>query len=221
MSDVNVQLVREFFELTGFRTMTFWQHDRLRARTADHGLQLFVENINAAPARELDFVLHIGDTAVIERALVEVRPWHADRLYASLVEENSVLFEVAGEDSLSRARQVFGDNSFSTILVISELPTSPEARHRALTVFEKSNVNYLLEFPTVLHEIIQKINPNVSYSPSYTLQTIRLLKRYGFIRRQQLEFAFHNEPLITSAPPRMDLVEPEGDYPSPEEMDLI
>lgn len=221
MSDVNVQFVREFFELNGFRTMTFWQHDRVRARASEPGLQLFVENISPSPTRDLDFVLHIGDSTVIERALVEVRPWHADRLYASIIEDNSILFEVAGEDSISRARQVFGNDTFSTILVISELPSSPESRQRALALFEKSNVSHLLEFPTVLHEVIQKISPNVSYSPSYTLQTIRLLKRYDFIKRQQLEFSFHNEPLLTSAPPRMDLLETDEDCGSGEEIDLI
>lgn len=199
MSDVNVQLVREFFELNGFRTMTYWQHDRTRA--ADHGLQLFVENGAVPASRELDFTLRPGDAPALQRALVEVRPWHGERVYASHIENNPILFDVAGEDSAARARQVFGDNEFKTILVISELPTSPESRQRSLALLQASSIDHLLEFATILHDILDKLNPQISYSPSHTLQTLRLMKRYGFIRRQQLEFPFHNEPLITGTSP--------------------
>ena len=44
MTDLNVQLVREFFELNSFRVMTHWQQDHIRTRTPERGLQLFVEN---------------------------------------------------------------------------------------------------------------------------------------------------------------------------------
>ena len=71
MSDVNVQLVREFFELNGFRVMTYWQHDTVRPRAPDHGLQLFVENGAPVGARPSEFVLQPGDVAGVTHALVE------------------------------------------------------------------------------------------------------------------------------------------------------
>jgi len=197
MSDVNVQLVREFFELNGFRTMTYWQHDRTRA--ADHGLQLFVENGAAPASRELEFNLRPGDAPSLQRALVEVRPWHGERVYSSHIENNPVLFDVACDESAARARQVFGEVVFKTILVISELPTSPESRQRSLALLQAGRIDHIIEFSTILHDILDKLNPQISYSPSHTLQTLRLMKRYGFIRRHQLEFPFHNEPLITGA----------------------
>lgn len=204
MSDVNVQLVREFFELNGFRVMTYWQHDTVRPRAPDHGLQLFVENGAPVGPRPSEFVLQVGDVAGVTHALVEVRAWHADRFYASVIQSNPVLFEVASEESLARARDALGSPDLCTILVVSELPMSGEARRRAVALLEDGGISHIIEFPTVLHEILSKISAGVSYAPSHTLQTLRLLKRYGFVRRQQLEFKFPTEPPVPPVGPPVD-----------------
>jgi hypothetical protein len=196
MSDATVQIVREFFEFNGFHVMTHWRHDAVRFRGAEQGIQFYVENTAPSIERSLDLVLRPGDIAAIGRALVEVRPWHTERLYASTIEASPVLLEVAGESAKARARQVFGVDDAKSILVISELPQSPEPRLRSIEAFREGGVDHVLEFPTILQEIIGKINASVSYAPSQTLQTIRLLKRYEFIRRQQLEFPFSMDPPI-------------------------
>ena len=199
MSDINVQLVRDYFELNAFHAMTFWQHDQVRSRTLEHGLQLFVENTAApVPVRSLECVLRPNEVTGIDRAIVEVRAWHADRFYASVIESNPVLFDVAGDEARTRARQVFGGAPYKTILVISELSPSPEPRQRAISLLQQGGIDHVIEFTTLLHDILNKISAYVSYSPSQTLQTLRLLKRYDFIRRQQLELPFPTE--ATPAP---------------------
>ena len=207
MSDVTIQLVHEFFELNAFHVMTHWRHDAPRSRPAEQGVQLFVENTAPAPARPLDYVLRAGDVTAIPRALVEVRAWHAERFYASVVESNPVLFDVVREESLARARQVFGCADVPAILVISELPASQEARERSIALFQQGGITHLLEFPTILREILNIISPNSSYAPSHTLQTLRLLKRYAFIRYQQLEFPFPTEPPIHAGRTHVDTAE--------------
>ncbi len=199
MSDVNIQLVREFFEINGFRVMMYWRHDHGRAQGGEHGFQLYVENMTAAQDGAADFVLRVGDVGRIERAVVEVRAWHADRMYASVIESNPVLLEVAGTESRQRAHQMFGQRAVATILVVSELPASAEARQRSIAAFQQAGINHVLEFPTVLHELLDKVSPTISYTSSDTLQILRLLKRYDFIRRQQLEFPFPTEPPVTGA----------------------
>lgn len=218
MSDVNVQLVREFFELNSFRVMTLWQHDS-GARGAEHGLRLFVENVSPVADREPGLVLRVGDAVGLHRALVEVRAWHADRLYASLIESNPVLFEVAGAEAREHARGLFGADDFKTILVVSELPTSPEAQARSLAAFQNAGIDHLIEFPTVLHEILDRLNPSVSYAPSLTLQTLRLLKRYGLVRRQQLEFPFPTDPPVLTGTAPVETAE--ESIPDPVEEDLF
>ena len=209
MSDASVQIVREFFELNGFNVLTYWQHDTVRSRGAEHGLQLFVENTATPIDRPLDLVLRVGDIAAVPRALVEVRPWHADRFYASVIEANPILLEVAGEESRARARQVFGVPEVKSILVISELPASPEPRQRAVDLLKEGGLDHVIEFPTILHDVIGKLNAHVSYAPSHTLQTLRLLKRYDFIRYQQLEFPFSAEGSGTG-PAQIDIAEDPG-----------
>ncbi len=65
-------------------------------------------------------------------------------------------------------------------------------------------ISHVLEFSAVLADILHRINAYGNYAPSDTLQTLRLLKRYDLVRRQQLEFGFPTE-----APPRQGGLEVE------------
>jgi hypothetical protein len=201
MGDVNLQLVREFFELNVFRVLTNWQQDPGRLRLTENSAQLFVENTRPVPVSDLPFALRAEDIGAIERAVVEVRAWHGDRFYASVIESSPVLSQFVAEDSLALAREVFGGAAFSTILVVSELPATPEHRNRSISLLKKAGIEHIIEFPQILHDLLDKVNINGSYAGSETLQTLRLLKRYKFVRNQQMEFLFTTEPPATAAPP--------------------
>jgi len=216
VSDVNLQLVREFFELNLFRVLTHWQHNLAgpngwgpddRTSVPEAGLQLFVENTHPASLPpELNFVLRPEDVQAIRRAVVEVRAWHADRFYPSVVQSNPILGQFAAEEALSFARHLFDTSDFTTILVISELPASREPRERAIQLLEGMGIGHILEYPTVLRVVLDKISPNGLYA-SQTLATLRLLKRYRLIRHQQLEFTFPNEATATMPPPNVETIE--------------
>ncbi|GJM27224.1 MAG: hypothetical protein DHS20C16_36390 [Phycisphaerae bacterium] len=206
MSDVNLQLVREFFELNLFRVLTNWQQDPRILAHGDQAGQLFVDNSNAATPRPLPFVLRPDDLACIERAVVEIRAWHTDRFYPSVIESNPILTEFVSEDSLALAREVFQQQSFATILVISELPASAEQRNRSIELLEKSPVDHVIEFPHLLHDLLQKVNVSGSYPDSQTLEMLRLLKRYKLTRNQQLEFAFATEAPVAAVPPVVETI---------------
>ena len=68
MSLVNLQVVREFFELNLFHVLTPWKHDAA-TRTGD-GAQLLV--VNARPGRSLPLgqLIYPVDLPAIPRALV-------------------------------------------------------------------------------------------------------------------------------------------------------
>lgn len=216
MSDLNVQLVREYFELNSFRVMTHWQQDHMRARPPERGLQLFVENAATPHPGPADFLLRVNEAPMIERAIVEVRAWHADRLYVSHIESNPVLFDVTSEESRLLGRNFFGTDDFTTVLVIGELPASSEPREKALAALREGNLGHVIEFPTVLFELLEKVHPNVSYSSSVTLQMLRLLKRYDFIRYQQLELPFPTEAPVGAAGPQSLAPEDGLDYAGPD-----
>lgn len=213
MSDVNLNIVREFFELNGFRVMARWDHEQSRASSADQGIQLYV--VNTATA-EIDrgFVLTAAELRGVTQGLVEIRAWHSDRFYPSVIESSAALRRIVEEDSLGQASDHFQSHDFVTILVISELPASRDQRARSVELLRQIGVDHVLEFPTILQDMLDRINVNTNYPASPTLQLLRLLKGYRFIQNQQLELAFPTEPRQPTRLPNLETTELE---PQPDE----
>lgn len=205
MADVNLQLVREFFELNLFRVVTNWQRDPSWQSSGEGSVQLFVESIRPVPLGEASFVLSPADTALLERAVVEVRAWHADRFYPSVVESNPVLSQFVGdEQARAMAEDVFGGAPYKTLLVVSELPASPQPRARSIALLRRAGLDHVLEFPVLLQDLLDKVSIHGNYVASTTLQTLRLLKRYKLVRNMQLEFPFRAEPPVPETTPLVD-----------------
>lgn len=190
MSDLNMQLVREFFELNLFYVLPHWQFGEAPRDTDFAGALLFVEQPKPAASGDLDCLLQPGDVQSIKRAVVEVRAWHADRMYASVIESSPVFTRVASEQTRTLAETVFNSHEYKIVLVVSEFSASPEKRAKAVSILQRNGIDHVIEFPTILADMLQIIAPQNNYSPSQTLQTMRLLKRYNFIRKQQLELFF-------------------------------
>lgn len=188
MSDINHQLVREYFELNEFRTFTHWPQSPDQG--ADHASQIFAERTGDAIGLEVDFVLQPRSIAALERASIEIRAWHTDRFYPSVIEANPILWQFASEQGRAAASAHFGTPEFSTILVVSELPNASEPRLRAQELLQESGIDHVLEFPAILRDLIERVDPQRQYEGSPTLQMLRLLKRYKLTRHQQLEFPF-------------------------------
>lgn len=201
MGDINVQLVREFFELNLFHALTQWQQMGRRTRPGEQSGQLFVCNTNPSPSRELPFLLQPFDVGVLERAVVEVRAWHGERFYPSLIESNPVLYQFASPEALAYAEDIFQHHPFTTVLVVSELPATPELRARSLALLEDSGIGHVLEFSAILRDLVDRVDVCGNYALSDTLQLLRLMKRYKLVRNQQMEFTFSTEPPPSERPP--------------------
>lgn len=207
MNDINLQLVREFFELNLFRVMTQWRQDQLGAPRGGHSPQLFVENTNIVPEYELGLVLGPGDLAYVHCAVVEIRAWHSDRFYSSLLQANPVVTQFAEAEALVPPREFFGTDDFKSILVVSELPLSPEQRTQSIEGLEKTKVDHIIEFSTILRELVDKVSINGAFTGSHTLQLIQLLKRYRLVRNQQMEFVFPMEGPVPAGEPQVETAE--------------
>lgn len=200
MTSIDAQLAREFFELIGFRVHTSWaQHQR-----SDGAVQLYVENPRATEITVPEFVLAVDHFNGVRRAVVEVRPWHTERLYASVIENSPVLTQFAAHENIVHAADFFGNAPFKTILIVSELPPNIEQRVRSIRALESEPIDHVLEFPTILHHLIGAVNINSSYSSSATLQLIQLLKRYRLIQYQQMEFQFQMDAPPPASPPKVE-----------------
>ncbi len=213
MSEINIQLVREFFELNRFRVLTHWQHDEERRHGVESGLLLFVEQVGQeTEGREAPGVL-LDQRSVqgLQRAVVEVRAWHGDKFYPSVVESSPVLGHVASKEVRALAASVFGEQSVVSVLVISELPGKAKLRTRTLELIQAMGVEHVLEFSTMLASMLEKLSPQSNYAPSQTLQTLRLLKRYDLVQHQQLEFRFPLDPAPALLNPPVDVAVDEPD----------
>lgn len=212
MADVNLQLVREFFELNIFRVLTNWDQEPWREHAGERSPQLFVENPQPRISEEVPVVLRPADLVAIERAVVHIRAWHADRFYPSVIESSPVLSRFEADEASSLARVVFAHQPFVTILVISELPVSPELRSRSLSMLQQAGVDHVIEFPQILKDLLDRVSIEGNYGASVTLQMLRLLKRYKFIRNQQLEFSFVVDPPVPVVAPWVEVInEPVSD----------
>ena len=200
MTSIDAQLAREFFELNGFRVHTVWaQHQR-----SDGAVQIYIERSDAVVSAGLDLVISAEDLRAIPRALVEVRPWHTERLYPSVVENNPILTQFAQLDNTHHARDFFNNHPFATVLIISELPNNVDQRARSAAALAASPVDHVLEFATILRHLIATVNVASSYTASATLQLIQLLKRYRLIQNQQLEFPFPLDGPPVPTTPRVE-----------------
>lgn len=207
MSDINLQLVREFFELQQFHVLTAWRHENL---PVDPGPLLFLRNSRVESSKtKPEFLLAPEELCRLDRALVEVRAWHAERFNPSLIEANAILGHVAGPEARAVAESVFGEEAFATILVISELPLSAEPRKKSLGLLRGLGIHHIIEFSSILRECLSRVSPYGNYPTSQSLQTLRLLKRYDFIRDQQLEFPFAGAAPPPLMPVPQDLEAPE------------
>jgi hypothetical protein len=200
MSEINLQLVREFFELNRFSVLTHWRHGDERAKASEDASLLFVEHLRGDEGGRAPFLLSGATMQSVQRAVVEVRAWHGDRFYPSVIESSPILAHVASREVEDLAREVFGGTNFMTILVISELPASAVPRARALQLLQELGIGHVLEFGALLAALAAQLSGHGNYAPSHTLQTLRLLKRYDLLRRQQLELPFPQEPLHAGPP---------------------
>ncbi len=211
MADVDLQIVREFFELNVFRVLTNWQQESWKQRASECGPQLFVENVQPRTLGNMPFVLRSAQVCAIERAIVHVRAWHADRFYPSMIETSPVFSQFDAAESKGIAGLIFSERPYVKILVISELPVAPELRERSLALLKDAGIDYVLEFAQILQDLLSRVSINASYPGSPALQMLRLLKRYKLVRDQQLEFAFPTEPPLMDVEPRVETALPPSD----------
>ncbi len=208
MTDINLQLTREFFELNGFRVMTPWHRAQSKSET---GACLYVDRPGATADGELPFLLAPSAIERIDRAIVEVRAWHSERVYASTIDANAVLYEFAQDAPRASAADYFATEDFHTILVISELPATDKARLDAMAAAQRHGIDHILEFQTILRDLIDRIDTGTEYTGSVTLQLLRLLKRYRLVRNSQLEFAFPLDPPILPSERLVETAEPDSE----------
>ena len=192
MSDVNLQLVKEFFELNGFMILTNRKH-QLRKVGADweYSIELLAANLDVVePKKKPGFLLGPRDLKTIQRAIVDVKGWHTEVFYPSTIESARSFFAFVSPESLQYATKIFKGEPFTKVVVLSELPSNKEILERSVDVLRKNGIDHAIEFSTILKDLIMHVQINNNYTESDTLQLVRLMKRYGLVKDLQMEFLF-------------------------------
>jgi hypothetical protein len=188
MAAVSETIVREYFELHGF----FVRQQRkyvARSRPEDEEVGLLVFNPRAAAGAEPPpFILSSPDLAAIARAVVVVKGWHTETFGSAVLAHAPEIFRFVEPPVFRQAARAFGDDGpLTKILVVPALPQNAAARDRSVELLRAKGIDAVIPFRTVLSDLIDQTEINRNYQKSDLLQTIRILKNYGFLKEPQLE----------------------------------
>ena len=172
MVDANEEIVKRYFELKGYFVMTDVKYLKSKERTGK----------KSSGYGDRDLIVINPTTG--DKAIVAVSGWHTERITPSYVRDwGWRLFGFLDEDAVEKATQVLGTRNFRKILIVSQLGAREDSREKFLEEARKRGIDEVLEFPQILKELINMVEVKPSYD-SEALQTIRLLKKYGFLKSQ-------------------------------------
>ena len=173
MADVNLDIVRNFFELNGFFVKT--------------GSYLFVKNPEPRKVNADSFLLNAETVTTLQSAIVSIKPWHSEALFPSRINSFPELFKFLDRKALDEAREALGNKSFQKVLVVSKLPSTKQTLRKSADILKSRGVDSVLQFPEILRFLIKQVRTNVNYTENDILQILRILKCCGFFGVGQLE----------------------------------
>lgn len=184
---VSETIVREYFELHSLFVRQ--QRKHIAPRREDDEIDFYVHNPNGPPeGSELPFVLEASDLTNLTRAVVVVKAWHTEVFSQAVLANAPEIFRFASPATFKRATDAFGSpGPLVKILVIPALPASGEARQQSIDLLRAKGIDGIIEFRTMLSELINHIETNRNYQKSDLLQVIRILKNYDLFAPPQLE----------------------------------
>lgn len=109
----------------------------------------------------------------LEAWVLQVKGWHTEYVYPSYAK----YFKALSRRALTAIRNELGNRKFKRILVAPKLSKNARTRQRTLQEFKKKGFDYIVDFKTILQELIDAIDIHKSYD-NRVLQTLRLLKIY-------------------------------------------
>lgn len=200
MSAVSETIVREYFELNGFLVRQQRKYIA-QSRKEDDEIDFFVFNPQPRQLETpLPFALTSRELSGISRAIVVVKGWHTETFGAAVLENSPAIFRFVEPAVFKRAAEGFGDGSITKILVVPALPQGEEARQQSIELLRAKGIDAIIPFRTMLADLIAQTETNRNYQKSDLLQTIRVLKNYGFFKEPQLELFKPRRSRKTSKP---------------------
>lgn len=120
---------------------------------------------------EIDLAIHNPETG--DKAIVDVKGWHAEVFYLSHF--SSEILDFPNPKALKRAEEFFKDKNFRKILVVSKI--SKRQKEECLDAAKKTGIDEVIEFKSVLDFLITNADEHVDYK-DMVQQMARLFKIY-------------------------------------------
>lgn len=188
MSAVNEWIVREYFEQLGYLTSQPCKYlSSARLKKAEEELDLLIQRPQAEHCLPDHMIWTTEDLQGISRAVVGVRGWHTDRIYATTLEQTPEILRFAGPAARKAAAGRLGDEQVAAILCVPELPASGALKEKTLAALRVRGINGVLSFRTMLSELVSMVKVNLNYDKSDLLQVLRILKNYDLLREPQMD----------------------------------
>ncbi|MBI2437779.1 MAG: hypothetical protein HYV36_03065 [Lentisphaerae bacterium] len=195
MASISEWFVREYFEQQGYLVMQPCKYSVTgRPKRLDEEIDLIVEHPLITEQRLPPTMLWTAaDLKTVARAVVGVAGWHSERVYPAMLEQIPELVRFAQAEALRLAARRLGQQNFAKILCLPKLPVSEKLRNDTLRLLKQKGIDGVMEFRTILLELLESVDINKNYEKSDLLQILRLLKNYDLLKPRQLElFAGRN-----------------------------
>jgi hypothetical protein len=189
MSAVSEWIAREYFEQLGYLTSQPYKYiSSSRQKKADEELDLLIVHPQVQEHRTPEhMVWTTDDLSSVARAVVGVRGWHTERIYAATLEQTPEISRFASQLVRSAASARLGSGPVAAVLCLPELPASGALKEKTLRALRERGIDGVLSFRTMLSELVSMVKTNRNYDKSDLLQILRILKNYEFLREPQME----------------------------------
>lgn len=188
MAGVVETMVREYFEHLGFLVRQERKYVTPARKEVEDGDFWVVHPQPEGGEGELPFVMDSAAVRRLGRAVVGVRGWHLEVLSAARLRSVPEILRFVEPAAWRRALRGLGAEPVPyRLLVISGLPRDEGERRETVEMLRRRGVDGVLPLRTILLELVQVVEPNRNYVKSDLFQTLRLLKRFGFLAVPQME----------------------------------
>jgi hypothetical protein len=208
MAGFDENLVREYFELNGFLVRQLHKYQvHSRRKRDEEEIDLLVQNPAWQPgAPKPGFQLFATDLPWLRRAIVAVMGWHTSRLTPSMLRSGSKIHEFLRKEVFAAASEYFSGyedlppdsegnrEGIMRVLVLPSLPANDPLRSESIKQLQEHGVDAILTFPSILQNLVHKVEANLSYQKSDLLQMIRILKIYEMVKSPQGELFEDERP---------------------------
>lgn len=201
MAEFDENIVREYFELNGFFVRQLCKHVvQSRKKSVEQGNGLVVYNPHAPEGAALSgFQLFSSDMANLRGAVVGIKSWNDSKFTPAISKSSAKVCDFLKKEVIAKSNTYFqpseGDGELAEsnpyadylkLIVLPSFPSNDVHRIECTELLKEQGVDGVINFSTILENLLRHVAVNHSYSKSETLQLLRVLKLYDMVREPQM-----------------------------------